>query len=156
MFGALSTGILVLAIGFVYGITGTNIGESIKAMASLDPELIPIGLVAIALFIAGFGFKMGLVPFHMWLPDAYEGSPTTIGALLFRRHSRFCRYPGSSPRNVCTKSRLDNNSCGDSSFHNDFGKFRCPNSKSLTQNPCLFKHSTSRLHTHRLSDCAVF
>ena len=74
---------LVLAIGFVYGITGTtNIGESIKAMASLDPELIPIGLVAIALFIAGFGFKMGLVPFHMWLPDAYEGSPTTIGALL--------------------------------------------------------------------------
>jgi proton-translocating NADH-quinone oxidoreductase chain N len=36
----------------------------------------------VALFIAGFGFKMGLVPFHMWLPDAYEGSPTTIGALL--------------------------------------------------------------------------
>jgi proton-translocating NADH-quinone oxidoreductase chain N len=83
MFGALSSGILVLAIGFVYGITGTtNIGESIRAMASLDPDLIPIGLIAIALFIAGFGFKMGLVPFHMWLPDAYEGSPTTIGALL--------------------------------------------------------------------------
>ena len=83
MFGALSSGIIVLAIGFVYGITGTtNIGESITAMASLDPDLIPIGLVAIALFIAGFGFKMGLVPFHMWLPDAYEGSPTTIGALL--------------------------------------------------------------------------
>ena len=40
-------------------------------MASLD-QTIPIGLVAIALFIAGFGFKMGLVPFHMWLPDAYE------------------------------------------------------------------------------------
>ena len=33
------------------------------------------------------------------------------------------RHPGSSPRNVCTKSRLDNNSCGDSSFHNDFGNF---------------------------------
>ena len=57
-------------------------------MASLDPELIPIGLVAIALFIAGFGFKMGLVPFHMWLPDAYEGSPTTIGALLCCRHKK--------------------------------------------------------------------
>jgi len=83
MFGALSSGILVLAIGFIYGITGTtNIGESIRAMASLDQDLIPIGLLAIALFIAGFGFKMGLVPFHMWLPDAYEGSPTTIGALL--------------------------------------------------------------------------
>jgi proton-translocating NADH-quinone oxidoreductase chain N len=83
MFGALSSGILVLAIGLVYGITGTtNIGESIRAMASLDQNLIPIGLVAIALFVAGFGFKMGLVPFHMWLPDAYEGSPTTISALL--------------------------------------------------------------------------
>ena len=83
MFGALSSGIIVLAMGFVYGITGTtNIGESIKAMANLDQDLMPIGILAIALFIAGFGFKMGLVPFHMWLPDAYEGSPTTIGALL--------------------------------------------------------------------------
>src|ERR671915_905719 len=83
MFGALSSGILVVAIGFVYGITGTtNIGESIRAMASLDQELMPVGVLAIALFIAGFGFKMGLVPFHMWLPDTYEGSPTTIGALL--------------------------------------------------------------------------
>jgi F420H2 dehydrogenase subunit N len=83
MFGALSSGILVLAIGLVYGITGTtNIGDSIRALASLDQSLIPIGLVATALFVAGFGFKMGLVPFHMWLPDAYEGSPTTISALL--------------------------------------------------------------------------
>src|ERR687894_904062 len=83
MFGALSSGILVLAIGFVYGITGTtNIGDSISALANLDASLIPVGLLAVALFIAGFGFKMGLVPFHMWLPDAYEGSPTTIGALL--------------------------------------------------------------------------
>src|SRR6476619_5116660 len=83
MFGALSTAILVFAIGLVYGITGTtNIGASIQAMASIKKELVPVGLVAIALFIAGFGFKMGLVPFHMWLPDAYEGAPTTIGALL--------------------------------------------------------------------------
>ena len=44
MFGALSSGILVLAIGFVYGITGTtNIGESIKAMVILDQNLIPLG-----------------------------------------------------------------------------------------------------------------
>jgi proton-translocating NADH-quinone oxidoreductase chain N len=83
MFGALSSAIIVLAIGLVYGITGTtNIGESIRALANLDANLTPIGLLAVALFIAGFGFKMGLVPFHMWLPDAYEGSPTTIGALL--------------------------------------------------------------------------
>src|ERR671922_1439113 len=83
MFGALSSGILVFAIGLVYGITGTtNIGESIKAMATVEQDLVPVGILAAALFVAGFGFKMGLVPFHMWLPDAYEGSPTTIGALL--------------------------------------------------------------------------
>jgi NADH-quinone oxidoreductase subunit N len=83
MFGALSSAILVFAIGLVYGITGTtNIGAAIQTMASLQTDLIPIGLLAMAMFIAGFGFKMGLVPFHMWLPDAYEGSPTTIGALL--------------------------------------------------------------------------
>jgi NADH-quinone oxidoreductase subunit N len=83
MFGALSSALIVLAIGLVYGITGTtNIGDSIRAMTSLDASLVPVGLLAVALFIAGFGFKMGLVPFHMWLPDAYEGSPTTIGALL--------------------------------------------------------------------------
>ena len=83
MFGALSSALIVLAIGLVYGITGTtNIGESIRALANLGTNLRPIGLLAVGLFIASFGFKMGLVPFHMWLPDAYEGSPTTIGALL--------------------------------------------------------------------------
>src|ERR687886_2470179 len=83
MFGALSSAILVFAIGLVYGITGTtNIGVSIQKMANLQKDFVPVGLLAIALFIGGFGFKMGLVPFHMWLPDAYEGSPTTIGALL--------------------------------------------------------------------------
>ncbi|HKU49626.1 MAG TPA: NADH-quinone oxidoreductase subunit N [Nitrososphaera sp.] len=83
MFGALSSALIVFAMGLVYGITGTtNIGDSIKAMAGLDQSLVPVGLLAVGLFIAGFGFKMGLVPFHMWLPDAYEGSPTTIGALL--------------------------------------------------------------------------
>jgi len=83
MFGALSSALIVFAIGLVYGMTGTtNIGDSIKAMSTLDSSLMPVGLLAVALFIAGFGFKMGLVPFHMWLPDAYEGSPTTIGALL--------------------------------------------------------------------------
>ncbi|HEV8387196.1 MAG TPA: NADH-quinone oxidoreductase subunit N [Nitrososphaera sp.] len=83
MFGALSSALIVFAMGLVYGVTGTtNIGGSIQALTTLDSSLTPIALLAVGLFIAGFGFKMGLVPFHMWLPDAYEGSPTTIGALL--------------------------------------------------------------------------
>src|ERR687892_2868323 len=83
LFGALSSAILVVAIGLVYGITGTtNIGQAIISMVNVQQDLVPITLLALALFIAGFGFKMGLVPFHMWLPDAYEGAPTPIGALL--------------------------------------------------------------------------
>lgn len=83
MFGALSSALIVFAMGLVYGLTGTtNIGDSIRVMTTLDASLTPVALLAVGLFIAGFGFKMGLVPFHMWLPDAYEGAPTTIGALL--------------------------------------------------------------------------
>ncbi len=83
MFGALSSALIVFAMGLVYGLTGTtNIGDSIRALTTLDASLTPVALLAVGLFIAGFGFKMGLVPFHMWLPDAYEGAPTTIGALL--------------------------------------------------------------------------
>jgi NADH-quinone oxidoreductase subunit N len=44
--------------------------------------MMPLALLAVGMFIAGFGFKMGLVPFHMWLPDTYEGAPPTITALL--------------------------------------------------------------------------
>ncbi|HEU4467903.1 MAG TPA: NADH-quinone oxidoreductase subunit N [Nitrososphaeraceae archaeon] len=83
LFGALSSAILVVAIGLVYGITGTtNIGQAIISMINVQQDLVPITILALGLFIAGFGFKMGLVPFHMWLPDAYEGAPTPIGALL--------------------------------------------------------------------------
>ncbi|NOJ28782.1 MAG: NADH-quinone oxidoreductase subunit N [Nitrososphaeraceae archaeon] len=83
MFGALSSSIIVLAIGLTYGLTGTtNIGESIKELSSLDSGQFPVLILTVALFVAGFGFKMGIVPFHMWLPDTYEGAPTTIGALL--------------------------------------------------------------------------
>lgn len=83
LFGALASGILIYAISLAYGLTGsTNIAVVIQSLASLQGDLSPVALMAIALFIAGFGFKMALVPFHMWLPDAYEGSPTTISAFL--------------------------------------------------------------------------
>ena len=83
LFGALSSGIIIYGISLAYGITGsTNIGDVIYGFANLSPDMLPLGLLAIGMFIAGFGFKMGLVPFHMWLPDTYEGSPPTITALL--------------------------------------------------------------------------
>jgi NADH-quinone oxidoreductase subunit N len=83
LFGALASAIIIYGISLAYGITGsTNIGEVIQGFMVLDASLIPIALLAVGMFIAGFGFKMGLVPFHMWLPDAYEGAPPPIAALL--------------------------------------------------------------------------
>ena len=83
LFGALSSAIIVYGISLAYGITGsTNIGDVIQGFATVDAELLPLALLSIGLFIAGFGFKMGLVPFHMWLPDTYEGAPPTITTLL--------------------------------------------------------------------------
>ena len=83
LFGALASAIIIFGISIAYGLTGsTNIGEVIQGFSTLDSQMIPLALLSIAMFIAGFGFKMGLVPFHMWLPDTYEGSPPTITALL--------------------------------------------------------------------------
>ena len=79
--GSVSAALMLFGISFVYGATGTT---SIPTIAE-NPALLtdnPIGLVAIVLLIAGFGFKMALVPFHMWAPDTYQGSPSVVSALL--------------------------------------------------------------------------
>ena len=83
LFGAVSSAIIIYGISVVYGLTGTtNIEGVITGLAHIDPAMTPLALLAVGMFIAGFGFKMGLVPFHMWLPDTYEGAPPTITALL--------------------------------------------------------------------------
>lgn len=83
LFGALSSAIIIYGISIAYGLTGsTNIGDVIQTFATIDSEMLPLALLTIGMFVAGFGFKMGLVPFHMWLPDTYEGAPPTISALL--------------------------------------------------------------------------
>jgi len=83
LFGALSSGIIIYGISITYGITGsTNIEQVIAGFSKLGPDMMPLAILAVGMFIAGFGFKIGLVPFHMWLPDTYEGSPPTIAALL--------------------------------------------------------------------------
>ncbi len=83
LFGALSSAIIVYGISIAYGLTGsTNIGEVIQGYSTLDPSMLPLALLSVGMFIAGFGFKMGLVPFHQWLPDTYEGAPPPIAALL--------------------------------------------------------------------------
>jgi NADH-quinone oxidoreductase subunit N len=80
---ALSSALIIYAISLVFGITGTtNIYGVAQGLQNVLPKLNPIALLAMVLFIAGFGMKVAAVPFHMWIPDAYEGAPITIGAFL--------------------------------------------------------------------------
>src|SRR5881628_1427719 len=80
---ALSSALIVYAISLVFGISGsTNLIAIANTFGSITPDVRPFGVLAIVLFIVGFGVKMAVVPFHMWIPDAFEGAPTTIGALL--------------------------------------------------------------------------
>jgi len=79
--GALSSAIILYAISLTYGLTGTT--GIAAAVASLGSQLSnPVTGLTVLLFIVGFGFKMSIVPFHMWAPDAYEGAPTPIAALF--------------------------------------------------------------------------
>lgn len=83
LFGSLATGALLYGISLIYGLTGTM---DLGGLAQLFPAAMaraPL-LSAIALFLvtAGFGFKVALVPFHMWAPDAYEGAPTPVAAFF--------------------------------------------------------------------------
>ncbi len=79
--GAMSSAIILYAISLTYGLTGTTqIIPAVRALASQPFN--PLAGVAFILFVAGFGFKMSIVPFHMWIPDVYEGAPTTVSTLL--------------------------------------------------------------------------
>ncbi|MDA4117704.1 MAG: NADH-quinone oxidoreductase subunit N [Thaumarchaeota archaeon] len=79
--GALSSAIILYAISLTYGLTGTT--EIAIAAKSLGAQLFnPAAGLAVLLFVVGFGFKMSVVPFHMWAPDAYEGAPTPIATLF--------------------------------------------------------------------------
>ena len=80
---ALSSALIVYAISLIFGVTGsTNLQAIATSLGTLTPDTKSFALLAIVLFVAGFGVKMAVVPFHMWIPDAFEGAPTTVTALL--------------------------------------------------------------------------
>ncbi|HKM74788.1 MAG TPA: NADH-quinone oxidoreductase subunit N [Candidatus Bathyarchaeia archaeon] len=80
---ALSSALIIYGISLTFGITGsTNLYVVASGLGMALPKLEPLALLAMVLFIAGFGMKVAAVPFHMWIPDAYEGAPITVGAFL--------------------------------------------------------------------------
>lgn len=81
LLGAFATGFLVYGIALIYGSAQTTSIEIITAGFSEYSSNI-IFLVGILLFLIGFSFKIAAFPFHMWVPDVYEGAPTTITGLF--------------------------------------------------------------------------
>ncbi len=82
--GSISSALMLFGMSLIYGITGsTNIPAIIGYFEAthLSAES-SLGILAMIFLVAGFGFKMALVPFHMWAPDTYEGSPSVVSALL--------------------------------------------------------------------------
>lgn len=80
--GSLASGFLLYGLSMVYGATGSlDIGEVFKAISSgeLKHQVLVFGLVFV---VAGLAFKLGVAPFHMWVPDVYQGAPTAITALI--------------------------------------------------------------------------
>ena len=80
--GALASGFLLYGLSMLYGATGSlDLNEVFNAIASrqVKHQVLVFGLVFI---VAGLAFKLGAVPFHMWLPDVYQGAPTAVTLLI--------------------------------------------------------------------------
>lgn len=80
--GALASGFLLYGISILYGTTGSlNLQEVFRT--AMGETANRTGLVfGLVFLVAGLGFKLGAVPFHMWVPDVYQGSPTAVTLLL--------------------------------------------------------------------------
>jgi NADH-quinone oxidoreductase subunit N len=84
--GALASGFLLYGLSMVYGATGSlDLAQVLAAIAGGEatlkgsPQVLTLGLVFV---VAGLAFKLGVAPFHMWVPDVYHGAPTSITLLI--------------------------------------------------------------------------
>jgi len=80
--GALASGFMLYGISMLYGATGSlQLSEVVKvtATATANKTILVFGIVFL---VAGLAFKLGVVPFHMWVPDVYQGAPTAVTLLL--------------------------------------------------------------------------
>ena len=82
LLGATSSAVLLYGMTMLFGLTGstllTEIGTKVRAIEGSEPALI----MTIVFLLAGFSFKMSILPFYMWAPDVYQGSPAPVAAYL--------------------------------------------------------------------------
>ena len=81
--GAVAAAVLLYGFAFLFGLAGTTGLPGIAEYLATTPEgdRLPL-LLALVFIVAGFGYKMALAPFHAWVPDVYQGSPTVVGSFL--------------------------------------------------------------------------
>ena len=79
--GALSSGFLLYGVSFLYGVTHSTRFTAIQGYVSTHPTN-PMILFGLVLIFSAVGFKIASVPFHLWVPDVYQGAPTPVAALL--------------------------------------------------------------------------
>ncbi len=82
MLGALASAFLLYGLSFVFGVGGSIFYADILANLTLFQTVPALLWPGLAFMLVGFGFKLALVPFHAWTPDAYQGAPTMVAALL--------------------------------------------------------------------------
>ena len=83
LLGATASAVLLYGMALVFGLTGeTTLASIAPKIQGLSIDTDPALLVGMVMIAAGFGFKIAAVPFHMWVPDVYEGAPTPITAYL--------------------------------------------------------------------------
>jgi NADH-quinone oxidoreductase subunit N len=81
LFGGMSAAFLLFGFSYIYGLSGsTNLAQIQRAIALTGPS--PLLYVAWILVVAGLGFKVAAVPFHLWAPDTYEGAPAPAAAFI--------------------------------------------------------------------------
>lgn len=82
--GAIASGMLLYGMSIIYGLSGSlNLAHISTYLASQDAVMSNVGLLlGLSFVLVGLGFKLGVVPFHMWIPDVYHGSPTAVTMFL--------------------------------------------------------------------------
>ena len=89
--GALASGLLLYGMSMLYGATGSLELASIAQASYNDTANHTVLTFGLVFIVAGIGFKLGVVPFHMWIPDVYEGAPTAI-TLFIASAPKFAAY----------------------------------------------------------------
>jgi NADH-quinone oxidoreductase subunit N len=81
VYGGVASGVMLYGMSLLYGLAGATSFDAVLHATATTPSAMTV-LLAVVLCLAGFGYKVAAVPFHMWCPDVYEGAPTAVTAFF--------------------------------------------------------------------------